>query len=78
MDIPAIGDPTLNELGPNLRNTRALDALEVIGIKLRETANAMTTISADLFSTSWIMYALVPIAVIVTVWIFFIVRHRMR
>ena len=38
----------------------------------------MTTISAELFSTDWIMYALAAIAVIVIVWLFYIVRHRMR
>lgn len=43
-----------------------------------EIANAMTTISAQLFSTDWIMYALAAIAVIVTVLLFFIVRHRIR
>lgn len=38
----------------------------------------MTTISADMFSASGIMYALAAIAVMVMVCLFFIVRHRMR
>jgi DNA repair protein RadC len=49
-----------------------------VSIHQTEIANAKTTISAELFSTDWIMYALAAIAIIVTVLLFFIVWHRMR
>lgn len=60
------------------RNTRSVDALGVIGYNQSEIANAMTEIiSADMFATNWIVYALSAIAVIVTVCLLFIIRKRM-
>ena len=36
------------------------------------------TIPADMLTLYWAMYPLAAIVVIVMVWVFFIVRHKMR
>jgi len=38
----------------------------------------MTTIAADMFSGGWLFYALTAMALIVGVWLFFILRQHMR
>ena len=46
--------------------------------KPRAREHEMTTIPANLLSSSFLMYPLAAIAVVVTVCVFFIVRRRMR